>query len=162
MWRWWEGFCSPLVTVQNTICGSAHYCSPDNGLIINIRLVASCWFLSLHPKFMMHSHKSLKNDYLVSVAHIYFHTDCTTPTDIITCTWQLCYRINTCEVSTTVLQMAARCFHINKRTTRHVKQSYILLTLRCLLLLTGCTVQCPKCWRFPIGTGPLQYSSCTF
>ena len=24
-------FCSPLVTVQNTICGSAHYCSPDDG-----------------------------------------------------------------------------------------------------------------------------------
>jgi len=29
-------------------------------LIINIRLVASCWFLSLHPTFMMHGHKSLK------------------------------------------------------------------------------------------------------
>jgi len=28
--------------------------------IINIRLVASCWFLSLHPTFMMHGHKSLK------------------------------------------------------------------------------------------------------
>ena len=24
-------FCSPLVTVQNTICGSAHSCSPDDG-----------------------------------------------------------------------------------------------------------------------------------
>ena len=24
-------FWSPLVTVQNTICGSAHYCSPDDG-----------------------------------------------------------------------------------------------------------------------------------
>ena len=24
-------FCSPLVTVQNTTCGSAHYCSPDDG-----------------------------------------------------------------------------------------------------------------------------------
>ena len=32
----------------------------DN-LIINIRLVASCWSLSLHPKFMMHGHKSLKS-----------------------------------------------------------------------------------------------------
>ena len=31
-----------------------------DSLIINIRLVASCWFLSLHPKFMMHGHKSLK------------------------------------------------------------------------------------------------------
>ena len=24
-------FCSPLVTVQNTICGSAHFSSPDDG-----------------------------------------------------------------------------------------------------------------------------------
>ena len=32
----------------------------DKSLIINIRLVASCWFLSLHPTFMMHGHKSLK------------------------------------------------------------------------------------------------------
>ena len=28
--------------------------------IINIRLIASCWFLSVHPTFMMHGHKSLK------------------------------------------------------------------------------------------------------
>ena len=33
----------------------------DKSLIINIRLVASCWFLSLHPTFMMHGHKSLKS-----------------------------------------------------------------------------------------------------
>ena len=32
----------------------------DKSLLINIRLVASCWFLSLHPTFMMHGHKSLK------------------------------------------------------------------------------------------------------
>ena len=32
----------------------------DKSLIINIRLVASCWFLSLHPTFMMHGPKSLK------------------------------------------------------------------------------------------------------
>jgi len=32
----------------------------DGSLIINIRLVASCWFLSLHPTFMMHGHRSLK------------------------------------------------------------------------------------------------------
>ena len=32
----------------------------DRSLIINTRLVASCWFLSLHPTFMMHCHKSLK------------------------------------------------------------------------------------------------------
>ena len=29
-------------------------------MIINKRLVASCWFLSLQPTFMMHGHKSLK------------------------------------------------------------------------------------------------------
>ena len=33
----------------------------DRSLIINTRLVTSCWFLSLHPKFMTHGHKSLKN-----------------------------------------------------------------------------------------------------
>ena len=32
----------------------------DKSLIINIRLVASSWFLSPHPTFMMHSHKGLK------------------------------------------------------------------------------------------------------
>jgi len=53
-------FFSPLVTVQNTICSSTQSCSPEDGhndaqnmldrrLTINIRLVASCWFLSLHP-----------------------------------------------------------------------------------------------------------------
>ena len=33
----------------------------DKSLIINIRLVASSWFLSLHSTFMMHGHTSLKN-----------------------------------------------------------------------------------------------------
>jgi len=33
----------------------------DRSLIINIGLVASCWFLSLHPTFMMHGHKNLKH-----------------------------------------------------------------------------------------------------
>jgi len=32
----------------------------DISVIINIGLVASCWFLSLHPTFMMHGHKNLK------------------------------------------------------------------------------------------------------
>jgi len=32
----------------------------DRSLTINIKLVTSCWFLSLHPTFMMHFHKSLK------------------------------------------------------------------------------------------------------
>jgi len=40
-----------------------------SNLIINIRLVASCWFLPLHPVFMMHGHKNLK------------------------CTWWLCVEI---------------------------------------------------------------------
>ena len=31
----------------------------DKSLMINIRLVASCWFLSLHPTFMTQGHKSL-------------------------------------------------------------------------------------------------------
>ena len=61
----------PSQPVQNTICGSAHFVPLmmgimmpetcwDISLVINIRLVASCWFLSLHPTFMMHGHKSLK------------------------------------------------------------------------------------------------------
>ena len=37
----------------------------DKSLIINIRLVASFWLLSLHPTFMMHGHKSLKNSVLM-------------------------------------------------------------------------------------------------
>ena len=39
----------------------------DKSLIINVRLVASCWSLSLHPTFMMHGHKSLKH---------YLHANC--------------------------------------------------------------------------------------
>ena len=38
----------------------------DKILIINIGLVASCWFLSLHPTFMMDGHKSLK--YTISMS----------------------------------------------------------------------------------------------
>ena len=33
----------------------------DKSLVINIRLVASCWFLSFHPTVKMHSHKSIKD-----------------------------------------------------------------------------------------------------
>jgi len=61
----------PAQPVQTTICGSTRFWSPDDGkmvgescwdrsLIINIRLVASCWFLSLHTTFMKHGHKSPK------------------------------------------------------------------------------------------------------
>ena len=42
----------------------------DN-LIINIGLVASCWFLSLHPTFMMHSHKSLKKGIYISTVFLF-------------------------------------------------------------------------------------------
>jgi len=41
----------------------------NRSLIINIKLISSYWFLSLHPMFMMHGHKSLKlkkTGYLVS------------------------------------------------------------------------------------------------
>ena len=34
----------------------------DKSLIINNRLVVSCWSLSLHPTFMLHGHKSQKLD----------------------------------------------------------------------------------------------------
>jgi len=59
-------------TVQNTICGSAHSCSPDDGhndawnmlrQKFNNKHQISCILLvslSLHPTFMMHGHKSLK------------------------------------------------------------------------------------------------------
>jgi len=42
----------------------------DRSTIINIRLVASCWFLSLHPTFMTHGHNSLKiqQPYLTFIA----------------------------------------------------------------------------------------------
>jgi len=39
----------------------------DRSLIINIWLVASCWFLSLHHTFMMHGHKSLKPVFMFMV-----------------------------------------------------------------------------------------------
>ena len=39
----------------------------DKSLIINIRLVASCWFLSLNPAFMMHGHRSLKRSKMYQV-----------------------------------------------------------------------------------------------
>jgi len=43
----------------------------ERSLIINIGLVAACWFLCLHPTFMMHGHKSLKHckrSYIFNVA----------------------------------------------------------------------------------------------
>jgi len=56
---WWD-VCGVGVTVQNTICSNTRSCSLmmgimmpetcwDRSLIINIGLVASCWFISLHP-----------------------------------------------------------------------------------------------------------------
>ena len=49
----------------------------DRSLIINIRLIASCWCLSLHPTFMMHGHKSLKKIY----RWCSYRNSNTTPTD---------------------------------------------------------------------------------
>ena len=49
----------------------------DKSLIINIRLVASCWFLSLHPTFMMHGHKSLKLTYTWSRCPVWIRCECT-------------------------------------------------------------------------------------
>ena len=75
----------PSQPVQNTICCSAHtlvllmmgIMMPETcwgkSLILNIRLVASCWFLSLHPTFMMHGHKSL--NYNVKFALLMFVPD---------------------------------------------------------------------------------------
>ena len=37
----------------------------DRSLIINIRLVASCWFLSLHPTSIMQDHRSLRKWILI-------------------------------------------------------------------------------------------------
>ena len=53
----------------------------DKSLIINIWLVPSCWFLSLHPTFMMHGHKSLKVQIWSVQGHAAF------PTAISTCVW---------------------------------------------------------------------------
>jgi len=61
----------PAQPVQNTICSSTGLVllmmgimMPETcwdwSLIINIGLVASCWFLSLHPTFVMHGHKNIK------------------------------------------------------------------------------------------------------
>ena len=39
----------------------------DRCLVINTRLVASCWFFSPHPTFMIHGHKNLKHVYLLAL-----------------------------------------------------------------------------------------------
>jgi hypothetical protein len=57
-------------------------------LIINIRLVTSCWLLSLHPTFMMHGHKSLKYTlhlYLSMKGHI-----CVLVYLTSLCKWRVC------------------------------------------------------------------------
>jgi len=55
---------TPYVVVQGLVLLMMGIMMPktcwDRSLIIYIRLVASCWFLSLDPTFMMHGHKSLK------------------------------------------------------------------------------------------------------
>jgi len=55
---------TPHAVVYSTVLLKIDIMMPEtcwNGsLITNIRLVASCWLLSLHPAFTMHGHKSLK------------------------------------------------------------------------------------------------------
>ena len=55
----------------------------DRSLIINTRLVASCWFLFLHPTFMMHGQKSLK-----------FHHFCSQST-VCCCCYDISFSLNT-------------------------------------------------------------------
>ena len=57
----------------------------DRSLIINIRLVASCWFLSLHPTFMMHGHKNLKQSKLFISCHFWKMEGSTAITGIAIC-----------------------------------------------------------------------------
>ena len=79
-WLWWLWLCgagtravhcesynqarTPYVAVHNLVLLMMGIIMPETcwnkSLIINIGLVASCWFLSLHPTFMMHGHTSLK------------------------------------------------------------------------------------------------------
>ena len=60
---WWLWLCGAgtqaVCTVKVTVRLMPETCW-DKSLIINIRQVAPCWFLSLHPTFMMHGHKSPK------------------------------------------------------------------------------------------------------
>ena len=47
--------------------------------MINVGLVVSCWFLSLHPKFVMHSHKSLNHINFVTHYHRVKHISLISP-----------------------------------------------------------------------------------
>ena len=42
----------------------------DRSLMINIRSVASCWLLSLHPTSMMHGHKNLKPHFIFAISRV--------------------------------------------------------------------------------------------
>ena len=77
----------------------------DRSLIINTRLVASCWFLFLHPTFMLHGHKSLKKQ---TVSH--FNTACH-----ITCLTEFLTGPGRNKVLTTYAHMTL--FHQNNRAT---------------------------------------------
>ena len=56
----------------------------DRSLVINIRLVASCWFISLHPTFTMHGHKNLKCE--IGSLHLICLRRCYNSTTIIAAT----------------------------------------------------------------------------
>ena len=70
---------TPHAVVQGLVLLTMGIMMPETcwniSLIINIWLVASCWFLSLHPMFMMHGHKSLKlkQSYSLVTSPLFFH-----------------------------------------------------------------------------------------
>jgi len=68
----------------------------DRSLIINIGLVASCWFLSLHPTFMMHGHKSLKFVNAQCVLHVWLY--CYSCLEDLQCqvSWPCCRCFRSC------------------------------------------------------------------
>jgi len=74
-WPWLCGACrTPYAVVHGLVLPMMGIMMPetcwDRSFIINIRLVASCWFLSLHPTFMMHGHKSLKYDLRITLRKV--------------------------------------------------------------------------------------------
>ena len=70
---------TPYAAVHNLVLLMVGIMMPetcwDKSLMLNIRLVASCWFLFLHPTFMTHGHTSLKFTVIAFVLHYFtlFH-----------------------------------------------------------------------------------------
>ena len=73
-WRLWlcGAGMQAVCTVKVTVLLMMGIMMPEtcwDSLIINITLVAFFWSLSLHPKFVMHGHKSLKFFYIYINIH---------------------------------------------------------------------------------------------